>query len=139
MSLEDITLHVNALGRDPAAVGTLVKNIVSGCGSPAECSIGTFHRGGYMEVDETPDGKRTRIVIGEEISSQFIIHIEGVPRILAEKIREELAGVFMILDDNYKFTPEDPPDFDDDGEDEECDDEHYLGDPDAWKHGDKER
>ena len=94
MPLEDITMHVDALGKDLVAVDELVENIVRDCGGCAEVSVGMFRMGGRTEIDPTPDGSRTKILLGEEISSEYIIHIAGVPHALATRIRETLTGVF---------------------------------------------
>ena len=126
MPLEDIALRIDTLHRDLDKVDELVENIVRDCGVRATISAATFRMGGRTEIDETPDGPRTLLVIGEEVPSECIIHIAEVPASVINNIRQELAATFIVLDDDFRMGPEDPPDIDED--DDESEDTHWLAD-----------
>ncbi len=122
MALEDITLHIDALGKDLDAVDILVESIVLDAGSNADVSVGTYRMGGFTKITATADGNMTEEYLGEEVPTECIVHIAGVPRALASHIREELEAVFLILDSDFSCHEEDPATM----EDEEFLDEQWL-------------
>ncbi len=128
MPLGNISLRIDALGKNLDEVDELVEGIVHDAGSHAAVSVGIYRTGGYTEVDKTPDGKRTRLVLGEEVSTECIIYIEGVQQSLVRSIREELSAVFLIKDEDFYANVDDLATMGD----EEPMDDLGLDDPDGW-------
>ncbi len=121
MPLEDISLHIDALGKDLDEVDELVEDIVHSADSHAEVSVATYRIGGYTKIERVADGSITRSRVGTEVSTECIVYIDGVSQACVEQIRDALAGLFLILNHNFSSDGE--------GQGIEEDDEH---DSDGW-------
>lgn len=133
MPLEDISLHIDALGRDHDEVDGLCEDIVRSTGVSAAVSTAHYRMGGEIRQEHTPDGPQTLMHLGTAINTEFIIYVAPVPAALAKRIREDIGGILLVLDPDFQCNPEDPPDVGDGDDDWDDDAASWLPEITDWE------